>query len=234
MGSSFGTYLGGSFSLVTYLDIEKVVHILVCCSKNFEINGKRPVWQIMVSFCLCIVLVIFLCWMNHIWDQGSNINLDKILMYLSGSNIPSVPCPYSPLWATPPPAGQPWKVQVQENRRNPEPYSVQPRYQHYASNVHGSRVRTWMFHHIYLIILKIYYKIHYTFLLFGRFNSWHSQNWNRLFWFSEADAVFQWASLNSSNLPLTYLTQPTQMNVANHWEVIWLGILRTCSPSYHL
>lgn len=110
---------------------------------------------------------------SSLFPFGS-IYLDKILTNLSGSNIPSIPCPYSPLWATTPPAGQLWKVHVQKNGRILGLYSVKPRYLHYASSVYGPRIRIPMAQHIYLAIPGIYYKIHYTFLLLGCFNNWHS------------------------------------------------------------
>ena len=161
--------------------MEEVVDTLAYWSKSFEINGRGPIWQIIVSFCLCSALLIFLCWMNHMWDEGGQIYLDKILMNLSGSNIPSIPCPYSPLWATTPPAGQLWKVHAQKNGRILGLYSVKPRYLHYASSVYGPRVRVPMAQQIYLAIPGIYYKIHYTFLLLGCCNNWHSPKERRVF-----------------------------------------------------
>lgn len=82
-------------------------------------------------------------------------------------------------------------------------------YRHFASSIHGSGVRTHVVHKIYLAIPGIHYKIHYTYLL-SCYNNWHSQKQRRLFLlllFSEADAAFRYALLNSSNLLLTYLTQ---------------------------
>lgn len=120
-------------------------------------------------FWLCSVLYIFLCWMNHIWDQGGQIYTNKIPIHLPGFNIPSVPCLHSPLWATTPPAGQLWKVHIQKNGGIPGLYSVMPRYWHYASSVYDPRVRTSMAYHIYLAIPGICYTIHHTFLLLGCF-----------------------------------------------------------------
>lgn len=144
MERSFGAYLEGSFSLITCLDMKEVVPTPAYWSKSFEIHGRGPVWQIAVSFCLRSALLI-LCWMNHIWDEGGQIYLDKILIHYLGSSIPSVTCPYSPLWATTPPAGQLWNVHVQKNGGILGLYSVKLRYLHYASSADSLRVRTpWL------------------------------------------------------------------------------------------
>lgn len=119
-----------------------------------------------------------------------------------------ISCPYGPLWATPPPSGQPWKVHVQENRGISGLYSVQPRHGRYASNVHDTTVRTHIVHQIYLAILGIHDKIHNIFLLLGCYNNWHSQKRRRLFLVLRGRHSPYQVLLNSSNLPLTYLTQP--------------------------
>ena len=84
---------------------------------------------------------------------------------LSWSSTPSVPCPYSPLWAKPQPAGQFWKIHVQKNEGILRLYSVklfcimlqvlivlelEP---HGSANIFR--------------IPGVYYKVHHTFLLLG-------------------------------------------------------------------
>lgn len=51
---------------------------------------KEVYWQIMVSSCWYSSLVIFLCLVTHIQDWGK-INWNKILLCLSGANIPTSP-----------------------------------------------------------------------------------------------------------------------------------------------
>lgn len=107
---------------------------------------------------------------SHLESRRQDL-LGQYRNYSSGSNIPSVPCHAVehevPLWATAPPAGQPWTVHVQENGGISGLYSVQSRHLHCTSSVHGPTVRAHMVHYIYLAIPGIYYKIHYTFLFLG-------------------------------------------------------------------
>ena len=149
MGRSFGAYLEGSFSLITCLDIKQVVPTPAYWSKSFEINGRGPVWQIAVSFCLCSALLI-LCWMNHIWDEGGQIYLDKILIhYLGLASHQSLSVQSSVGYNT---TCRPTLKRTCPKKKKKKKkggilglYSVKLRYLHYASSADSLRVRTpWL------------------------------------------------------------------------------------------